>query len=81
MKGYVTMSDPLPLDGTQLLIVEIPPPPPPPEEYLRAQVREAHTILSRLHTSFGMQLPNNVYMAMAYLQIEIVNGGNHAQGK
>ncbi|MEW6330206.1 MAG: hypothetical protein AB1560_01965 [Pseudomonadota bacterium] len=64
----------------QLAMPEIPPP-PPPEEYLRAQVREAHTILSRLSTSFGHNLPNNVYMALAYLQIEIVNGGNHAPAK
>jgi len=64
----------------QLAMPEIPPPPPPPpEQYLRAQVREAHTILSRLHASFGHQLPSNVYMAMAYLQIEITNGkgGDH----
>lgn len=68
----------------QLAMPEIPPPPPPPEEYLRAQAREAHAILSRLHVSFGMQLPNNIYMAMAYLQIEITaveKGANHAQGK
>lgn len=59
-------------DDTQLAMPEIPPPPPPPEQYLLAQVRDAHAILQRLSVSFGSKLPNNVYMAFAHLHIEII---------
>ena len=57
--------------GDQLCIDGIPPPPPPPEAYLVAQLKEAHTILSRLSVSFDCKLPQNVYLAMSYLHIEI----------
>ena len=59
-------------DSAQLAMPEIPPPPPPPEAYLLAQVREAYLILQRLNVSFESKLPNNVYMALAHLHIEII---------
>lgn len=60
---------------TQLAMPDIPPPPPPPpppEAYLLAQTREAYLILQRLHVSFEKKLPNNIYMAMAHLHMEII---------
>lgn len=48
------------------------PPTQTPEEYLVAQLREAHTVLSRLSGTFDGKLPSNVYLAMSYLHIEIV---------
>lgn len=61
-------------DSTQLAIPGIPPPPPPPppEQYLLAQIRDAYLILQRLSVSFESKLPNNVYMALAHLHIEII---------
>ena len=56
-------------DSARLAMPEIP---PPPEAYLLAQVREAYLILQRLNVSFESKLPNNVYMALAHLHIEIV---------
>lgn len=56
----------------QLAMPNIPPPPPPPEQYLLAQIRDAYLILQRLNISFESKLPNNVYMALAHLHIEII---------
>lgn len=52
--------------------------PPPPEQYLHDRCREAYSILSQLNTSFGQKLPTNVYMAMAYLHIQVVEGAPRA---
>ena len=78
-RGAVQGSTGCALQGDQLAFTEIPPP-PPPEAYLVAQLKEAHTILSRLSVSFDRKLPQNVYLAMSYLHIEIatrtpVSGG------
>lgn len=62
------------IQGWQLAIPGIPPP-APPEAYLVAQLKEAHTILSRLSVSFDRQLPSSVYLAMSYLHVEIAARG------
>ena len=52
----------------QLAMPEIP---PPPDGYMIAQVKEAYLILSRLNASRDRKLPSNIYLAMAYLHVEL----------
>lgn len=60
----------------QIVITEIPPPPPPPpEKHLLAELQRAYDILQALHFGFENKMPNNAYMAMAYLHVEIVARG------
>lgn len=35
-------------------------------------LREAHDILQRLYVAHGVRCPNNVFMAMTHLHIEII---------
>jgi len=62
-------AQPQPTETAQLAMPEIP---PPPEAYLLAQLQESYRILQRLNVSFDKKLPDNVYMAIAHLHIEIV---------
>lgn len=67
-------------EETQLAMPNIPPPPPlPPETYLLAQLQEAYRILQRLNVSFDKKLPDNVYMAITHLHIEIIARTKPAQ--